>query len=65
MKPVEELAKLVKKLFIKQKFLLFDGPQITVEFEDGKHIGLERLSSGEKHLIRILVAGLRRMKTRC
>ena len=58
MKPIEELSKLVKKLFVTGKSLSFDGPRISVQSNDNQEIGLERLSSGEKHLIRLLVAAI-------
>jgi predicted ATPase len=58
MKPVEEFSGLIKRLFISGKSISFDGPQIVVETDDHEVIGLERLSSGEKHLIRILIAAI-------
>ena len=58
MRPIEELSKLVRRLFLGGKAISFNSPHILVEFEDGTKTSLERLSSGEKHLIRILVAAI-------
>lgn len=58
MRPIEELSKLVRRLFLGGKEISFNSPHILVEFENGTHAGLGRLSSGEKHLIRILVAAI-------
>ena len=58
MKPIAQLSELVQRLFLKGKSVSFDGPRISVQSDTGGTIGLERLSSGEKHLLRILVAAL-------
>jgi energy-coupling factor transporter ATP-binding protein EcfA2 len=58
MKPIQQLSDLVRRLFLKGKSLSFDGPRISVVTDSDSNIGLERLSSGEKHLLRILVAAL-------
>ena len=58
MRPIQQLSDLVRRLFLKGKSLSFEGPRITVTTDSDLNIGLERLSSGEKHLLRILVAAL-------
>jgi len=58
MQPIQQLSDLVRRLFLKGKSLSFEGPRITVVTESDLNIGLERLSSGEKHLLRILVAAM-------
>ena len=57
-RPVEQLTKLVKTLFSGEKDMSFNGPKITVTVPGEGDIGLEQLSSGEKHLIRILLAAV-------
>jgi hypothetical protein len=51
MKPIQQLSDLVRRLFRKGKSLSFEGPRITVTTDADLNIGLERLSSGEKHLL--------------
>ena len=58
MRPIELLSKLISKLFSAGKSISFDGPTIRVQTQDKTEIGLEALSSGEKHLIRILLAAM-------
>ena len=58
MKPIQQLSDLVRRLFLTGKSLSFDGPKIMVQTDSKADIGLARLSSGEKHLIRILVAAM-------
>jgi energy-coupling factor transporter ATP-binding protein EcfA2 len=58
MNPIQQLSALVRRLFLKGKTLSFEGPQIAVETDTNSNIGLERLSSGEKHLLQILIAAL-------
>lgn len=58
MRPIEELSRLVRRLFLGGKSISFNSPHILLEFDNGTRAGLERLSSGEKHLIRILVAAI-------
>lgn len=58
MTPRRELERLVRKLYSGSKRVSFDDRSIIVEDADGKQIGLASLSSGEKHLIRLLVESL-------
>jgi predicted ATP-binding protein involved in virulence len=58
MTPIQQLSDLVRRLFLKGKSLSFEGPRISVVTDSDLNIGLEKLSSGEKHLLRILVAAL-------
>jgi predicted ATPase len=52
--PIRDLSALVEKLFSKGKTVSFEGPNISVTTPDGV-LPLQQLSSGEKHLIRILL----------
>jgi hypothetical protein len=58
MRPIKEISSLIERLFLRGKSLSFEGPRITVRSDENLEIGLERLSSGEKHLIRILLAAI-------
>lgn len=55
MAPRVRLKTLVADLFSGPKVLQFSDSGITVTLPDGKSIALATLSSGEKHLLRILV----------
>lgn len=58
MTPRRELQKIIQRLYTGKKHVSFTDKTITVEDAEGKHIGLASLSSGEKHLMRILVEAL-------
>ncbi len=58
MRPTNQLEKLVQRLFSKEKSINFDGPSISVTTSGGGKIEIENLSSGEKHLIRILLSAI-------
>jgi predicted ATPase len=58
MRPIEKLSEVIRKLFSGKKAMSFDGPTISASTEDGTPLGLDLLSSGEKHLLRILLAAL-------
>jgi hypothetical protein len=58
MQPIQQLSSLVRRLFLQGKALSFEGPRISVVTESDTEIGLERLSSGEKHLLQILLVAL-------
>jgi len=49
------LQELISKMFIANKEIQFTDESIDVKTPSGDKIGLESLSSGEKHLLRILV----------
>jgi AAA15 family ATPase/GTPase len=54
----DTLQELIERLFIANKKIEFTDESIHVSSHSGEKIGLESLSSGEKHLLRILVAVL-------
>jgi len=56
--PRQQLETLVEEFISTNKRISFSESQITVMVADGKTIGLDLLSSGEKQLIRILVDAL-------
>lgn len=58
MQPIKILAELVESIFSQGKKVAFDGPTIRVTSDHGDDIGIEKLSSGEKHLINILVSAM-------
>jgi len=58
MQPQRELQKIVEKLYTGNKTISFGERRISVNNSSGEEIGLATLSSGEKHLIRILVETL-------
>lgn len=53
-----QLQKLIENLYSGDKHVIFEDDEIYVKDIDGKQIGLASLSSGEKHLLRILVEAL-------
>lgn len=53
-----QLRKLIEDLYSGDKHVIFEDDEIYVKDVDGKQIGLASLSSGEKHLLRILVEAL-------
>jgi ABC-type lipoprotein export system ATPase subunit len=53
-----QLQQLIEHLYSGSKHVAFGDDQIQVTTGDGKQIGLTSLSSGEKHLMRILVEAL-------
>jgi predicted ATP-dependent endonuclease of OLD family len=53
-----QLRKLIENLYSGDKHVIFEDDEIYVKNSDGKQIGLASLSSGEKHLLRILVEAL-------
>lgn len=58
MRPIEQISELVKNAFSGGKSLSFDGPVIQISAKNKQSIGLEALSSGEKHFVRILLAAI-------
>ena len=58
MRPIHKISTLIERLFIKGKSLSFDAPRIEVKTEGDRPIAIGGLSSGEKHLIRILLAAM-------
>jgi predicted ATP-dependent endonuclease of OLD family len=59
MAPRDKLRSLVESMFTGNKRVVFNDATIEIIGNDDKQIGLARLSSGEKQLIRILVEALR------
>jgi len=55
MKVRESLQELVSQMVMRNKEIRFTDSEIQVQLDDGQRIGLARLSSGEKQLLRILV----------
>jgi predicted ATPase len=53
--PQKQLERLVQRLYSGNKKVIFSEKSILVESGGGERIGLESLSSGEKHLIRMFV----------
>ncbi|MFC1924407.1 AAA family ATPase [Chloroflexota bacterium] len=58
MAPRRELEKQIERMFTGNKKLVFKDTGITVESEEGDEIPLGSLSSGEKHLMWILIQTL-------
>ncbi len=58
MKSRDSLQELISKMFMANKEIQFSDESIEVKTPSGEKIGLASLSSGEKHLIRILVQAL-------
>jgi predicted ATPase len=58
MAPRTKLQKIIQRLYTGKKHVSFTDETITVEDGEGNQIGLATLSSGEKHLMRILVEAL-------
>lgn len=56
--PIRSLSRLIEKLFSGGKRISFEGPVIRVVADDGSQIGISRLSSGEKHVIKILLSAM-------
>jgi predicted ATP-dependent endonuclease of OLD family len=56
--PIRALTNLIDTLFSGGKKVSFDTPAISVITQGGSRIGIERLSSGEKHLIQILLTAM-------
>ncbi len=54
----DTLQELITRLFMANKEVRFTDESIQVTSHSGEKIGLESLSSGEKHLLRILVEAL-------
>lgn len=52
------LQKLISKMFTANKSIHFGDKSIQVKSMSGEDIGLATLSSGEKHLLKILVESL-------
>lgn len=55
---IKVLTSTIKNLFSEGKEVSFDGPLIQVKSPSGKDIGVARLSSGEKHLVKILLSAI-------
>jgi ABC-type molybdenum transport system ATPase subunit/photorepair protein PhrA len=58
MAPRLKLEALVQQMFSGNKRIVFTDQAITVATDDSDNIGLEALSSGEKHLLRLFVQAL-------
>lgn len=58
MEPRTKLQELITRLFSGNKTVSFGDKEITVMTEEKRAIGLDTLSSGEKHLLRILIEAL-------
>jgi len=58
MAPRNELQSLIQGMFAGEKRVSFSDRSIDVESKEGRRIGLVSLSSGEKHLLLILVEAL-------
>jgi ABC-type cobalamin/Fe3+-siderophores transport system ATPase subunit len=58
MAPRSELQNLISRMFSGNKQVHFEDASIDVETSDNHPIGLNTLSSGEKHLLRILIGTL-------
>lgn len=58
MKQVDQLEELLIKMLSNNKKIVFDQRRFAVKTNAGEEIGLHVLSSGEKHLIKILTASL-------
>lgn len=58
MRSISELQNVVASLFSGGKTVEFFGPNIVVKDKSGADIDLALLSSGEKHLLRILIAAI-------
>ena len=58
MEPREELQSLVQGMFSGNKEIFFRDTSIDIETNEKINIGLNNLSSGEKHLLRILIETL-------
>ena len=54
----DTLQKLITRMFMANKEIHFTDESIDVNSLSGEKIGLASLSSGEKHLLRILVSAL-------
>ncbi len=54
-KPRDEFQNLIKKLFAGNKGVQFKDNQLDISSEDGEIINLAFLSSGEKHILRVLL----------
>ncbi len=57
--PRDRLEELVRRMFRDTKDVHFAATEIEVKTRAGQRLGLESLSSGEKHLLRILTEALR------
>ena len=55
MAPREKLQTLISTLFTGNKSVSFDDRDIRVETDDHTTIGLENLSSGEKHILKLFI----------
>lgn len=53
--PIEKLDELVKQLFSNNKKVNFSGREIEIVLGDGQLISPQQLSSGEKHLLKLLI----------
>ena len=58
MAPRLKLQELIQRMFSGSKQIVFNDQAIAVATSENKNIGLESLSSGEKHLLRLFVETL-------
>lgn len=58
MAPRLKLQSLIQRMFSSNKQIVFSDQTIAVTIAENKNIGLEALSSGEKHLLRLFVETL-------
>jgi predicted ATP-dependent endonuclease of OLD family len=58
MAPRHELERIISQLYTGNKAVSFSDRAVTVEDLHGNQIGLASLSSGEKHLVRMLIESL-------
>ena len=58
MSPVDRFTSTIKGLFSRGKSVVLSSNEIQILLEDGRNISLANLSSGEKHLIKILLSAM-------
>ncbi|WP_457282170.1 AAA family ATPase [Polaromonas sp. P5_D5] len=58
MAPIDRFTSTIKGLFSRGKSIALANNELQVLLEDGKSISLANLSSGEKHLIKILLSAM-------
>ena len=56
--PIEQFQKIINEFISGTKNIFLSDRSIDVKTEEGEDIGLVSLSSGEKHLLRIIVENL-------